>query len=282
MDWNYGSYGFLNYDMIAEKTLCINDLGLEFRHNEVYDYDNNKRNYSGYLFQYTLEGDGIYETQNENFLLAKGTAFFITFPEDSRYYLPQNKASGQYWAFFYLHFSGPAAHAFFRRIRDLKGPVFSLDLNSPPILQFLTLYESLIAGNQLERYKGSEWLYSFLITLLRHLENPADQIRNSYVNTAKNWMRNHFMKEINLETMCAELGVSFSHLSRQFHKESGITPIGYLTHIRLEHAMQLLLNTDLSILCISQECGFSNSNYFTKVFKKKLRITPSAYRNQHK
>lgn len=282
MSWNYGSYSFLNYDRIAVDTLSINDLGLELRQNEIYEYQNKNRDYSGFLFQYTLEGDGVYETPNERFILSKGSGFFITFPEDSHYYLPLDKAPNHYWVYFYIHFSGPAANAFFKRIKELKGPVFSLELNSPPILQFFSLYESLKTGSQLKRYKGSEWLYNFLVTLLRYLESPSNQIKHSYVTAAQNWMHEHFMEQINLETISTTLDVSFSHLSRQFHKELGITPIGYLTHIRVENAMQLLLNTNLTINNISKECGFSDCNYFTKVFKKKLQITPTEYRNQHK
>lgn len=282
MSWNYGSYGFLNFDTISEKTLCINDLGLENRYNEVYDYKNNKRDYSGYLFQYTLEGDGIYETPDETFLLSKGSAFLITFPEDSHYYLPPGKGTKYHWTYFYIHFSGPAAKPFYDRIRELKGPVFSLELNSPPIHSFLTLYDSLKDERQLTKYKGSEWLYNFLIALLRHLEFPPNQIRNSHVTAALDWMQTHYASPLNLETMCLELGVSLSHLSRQFHKEFGITLIAYLTQIRLEHAVQLLLNTDASIQEISADCGFSSSNYFTKIYKKVLHITPTQYRKQHK
>lgn len=278
----YGSYGFLNFDEIGEKTLYINDLGLEKRHNELYDYKNNSRDYSGYLFQYTIEGEGVYETPSERYVLSKGKAFFITFPEDSKYYLPLGKDTKQYWSYFYIHFSGPAAEPFYKRIREMKGPVFSMDQNSLPILNFFTLYDSLKSGIQMLKYKGSDWLFSFLVSLLSHLEFPPNQILNPHVTAALEWMQLHYSSPLNLGTMCLELGVSLPHLSRAFHKEFGITPITYLTRIRLEHAMQLLLNTDISIHKIAQECGFSNSNYFTKVYKKVLHTTPAQYRKQRK
>ncbi len=82
--------------------------------------------------------------------------------------------------------------------------------------------------------------------------------------------------------MSREIGVSLSHLSRQFHKEKGVTLIQYLTGIRLEHAMHLLINSELPIHMVAEECGFSNGNYFTKVYKKVFHITPEQYRRQHR
>ncbi|HWT74158.1 MAG TPA: AraC family transcriptional regulator [Mobilitalea sp.] len=276
-----GFFGFINIDVIAEQSLCIHDLGLELRQNEVYHYQNANRDYKGYLFQYTLEGYGIYETPGTSYRMSKGKAFFITFPDDSRYYLPTEQSESS-WKYFYIHFSGPAAEPFFRRIRELTGPMVTLELESPAIRLFFELYEVLKSGIQLERYRGSEWLYRFLTTLLRSIEFPADKKSSPHVTAAASWMQLNYAGALSLEAMSKEIGVSFSHLSRQFYKEKGLTPIQYLTQIRLEHAMQLLLGTDLTIQKIAEECGFSCGNYFSKVYKKVLHLTPEEYRKQHK
>lgn len=69
--------------------------------------------------------------------------------------------------------------------------------------------------------------------------------------------------------------------SRSFRREIGISPIEYLSNVRLEHAMQLLTTTNLSINEIAVLSGFSNGNYFAKVFKRKLGFTPSDYKRNH-
>lgn len=282
MRWKYGSYGFLNVDTISENTLCIHDLGIEKRQNEFYDYKNNNRDYSGYLFQYTLEGEGRYETPSESYVMKKDKAFFITFPEDSRYFLPKSNDPNAHWTYFYIHFSGPTAEPFYKRISELKGPVFSLEESSGPILSFFTLFDSLILDSPLPKYKGSEWLYHFLVILLRHLETPSNETLNPHVAAAIDWIHAHYHNPLSLEHMCLELDVTLPHLSRQFHKEIGISPISYLTQIRLEHAIQLLLNTNTSIEKIAMDCGFSSSNYFTKVYKKVMHTTPGLYRKQRR
>lgn len=282
MNWDTGFFGFINIDMIAEQSLCIHDLGLEIKQNEVYSYDNTNRDYKGYLFQYTLDGYGIYEAPDISHRMTKGKAFFITFPDDSRYYLPESDDPDHHWTYFYIHFSGPAAEPFFKRLKELTDSIIPLELESSAIRLFFELYEALKNGEQLERYKGSEWLYRFLISLLRCVEFPADKKNSPHVAAAVDWMQIHYNEAQSLDAMSKEIGVSFPHLSRLFYKEKGITPIQYLTQIRLEHAMQLLVNTNITIQKVAEECGFSSGNYFSKVYKKVLHATPEEYRRQHK
>lgn len=282
MSLETGYFGFLNMDCIAQQSLCINDLGLERRKDESYCYDNSARDYNGYLFQYTLDGCGIYESGGIQRSLVKGTAFFITFPEESRYYYSSAYTGENPWSFFYLHFSGPAAKPFFERIRELTGPVMELETDSLPVSLFFELYQTLNSGQPLIRYAGSEWLYRFLASLLRYIECPSARNTSTHISAAIEWMKNNFARQLNLAEMSQAIGVTYSHLNRQFYKEQGITPVQFLTHMRLEHGMQLLVNTDFSIEKIAGECGFSCANYFTKVFKRVLHTTPAQYRSQHK
>ena len=60
-DHSHESFGFLQSGTLADEPLVLLDFGLEVRQNETYYYDNAKRDYSGYLFQYTLNGQGIFE-----------------------------------------------------------------------------------------------------------------------------------------------------------------------------------------------------------------------------
>ncbi len=282
MSWITGNYGFISVDYISRESLCINDLGLEKRDNDNYFYNNASREYQGYLFQYTLDGYGIYEANEAKYKLTKGKAFFITFPEDSQYYFSSNDSENNSWTFFYIHFSGPAAAPFYNRIRELAGPILELEADSQPINMFFELYDILRSNKSPLRYMGNEWLYHFLIALLRHIEAPAHKQLSAPVAAAIQWMQKHYFEQLNLESMSREIGISYSHLTRQFYKEQGIKPIEYLTHIRLEHGMQLLLNTNMTIEQIAAACGFSCANYFTKVYKRYLNITPGDYRRQHR
>jgi AraC-like DNA-binding protein len=283
MQYQPGNFGFIPTDCIAKQSLSINDLGVEYRKSEDYRYENSSRGeYQGYVLQYTLDGYGIYENQGILYKLTKGKAFLIEFPEESQYYLPSDDSDENHWTFFYLHFSGPAVEPFFTRIRELSGPIIELGVDSLPISLFFELYEALHHQKQLERYIGSEWLYRFLISLLRNVEFPSTRKLSPHVASAIDWMKRNYTKQVNLEELHQEIGVSYSHLTRQFCKEQGISPVQFLTHIRLEQGMKLLLGTNLSIDEIAEACGFSSANYFIKVYKKVLHTTPGEYRRQRK
>lgn len=78
------------------------------------------------------------------------------------------------------------------------------------------------------------------------------------------------------------LNVSPSYLSTLFHKETGRTLTEYVNHKRIEFSIFLLNTTNMQIQLISQHCGFSDINYFIKIFKKYIGKTPTEYRNSIK
>ena len=122
-------------------------------------------------------------------------------------------------------------------------------------------------------------MYQFLTTLLREISAPASS--GSQITDAVNQINANYNTDISLSELSKNLRITSSQLSRLFHREIGISPIEYLTNVRLEHSMQLLTMTNLGINEIATLCGFANGNYFTKVFKKKLGFTPSKYRTNH-
>lgn len=94
-------------------------------------------------------------------------------------------------------------------------------------------------------------------------------------------LENNFSNDWKLDDLLKIAHMSRSNLMRVFRKATGQTPIEYLVRLRIQKAMELLSNTDLSITEIAMEIGFSDSNYFTRQFRKAAEETPSAYRKKH-
>ena len=65
---------------------------------------------------------------------------------------------------------------------------------------------------------------------------------------------------------------------KKFHEYLNMTPSQYLNKKKIDKAIELLLSTELSILNIAFECGFNNIEYFDKIFKKTMGLTPLRYR----
>lgn len=276
----YGNYGFANIDSFTTNLLHIYDFGVEHRKDENYDYNNAKRkDYDGYLLQYTLGGKGYIEMDGMTTELTSGKAFLIPFPHDSRYYL--GKEEGEEWNFCYVHFNGLIADTYYDYISKMQGNIVSVSENSQSIQTFMKEYQAVQNGKQHGQYNNSIFLYQFLMLFLQDLETPTHSIRIGCVDKAVDWMTQNFATQKNLSEMCMEIGVSLAHLTRQFHQQKGITPMHYLRNIRLEHSLVLLSSTVLTVEEIALECGFSSANYYTKVFRKSFGLTPTAYRMAH-
>ncbi len=84
--------------------------------------------------------------------------------------------------------------------------------------------------------------------------------------------------DLTLRTQADELGVNASYLSNLFKKEVGTTYTDYVNKKRVEYAEQLLKTTNDQIQIIAQQCGIFDLNYFSKLFKKYIGLTPIKYR----
>ena len=92
------------------------------------------------------------------------------------------------------------------------------------------------------------------------------------------YIQKHFSEMISLEDLAASANISRSEAGRCFQKYYADTPMSYLIRYRLQQAQKLLLTSTLSVKEISCQCGFSDSSYFVKVFRKHMKRTPAEYR----
>ena len=89
------------------------------------------------------------------------------------------------------------------------------------------------------------------------------------------------MKSITLTDMAKVCNLSVSHFSVLFHEFFRQTPLDYLNSYRIERACLILTNTDLPVTEVAYRCGFNDSAYFVKVFKKYKNSTPKKYRDAY-
>lgn len=107
----------------------------------------------------------------------------------------------------------------------------------------------------------------------KKLSGYSPVIRNLLIYLSANYTQNY-----SLHDLAEHSHISEEHLSRLFRKEVGTTLTTYIADLRSKKAAELLKTTQLSISEIAMYVGYSDSNYFVKVFKKRYGMTPSAYR----
>ena len=75
-----------------------------------------------------------------------------------------------------------------------------------------------------------------------------------------------------------ESNIGYSYFRKMFKKYTGVPPVQYHLDLKILRAKEMLLNTDRSIKEISYDLGFQSIYYFSRIFKSKLGVSPSAIR----
>lgn len=88
----------------------------------------------------------------------------------------------------------------------------------------------------------------------------------------------NYMEKITLEDLARKSHLSQRHFTRVFQECIGRSPIDHLMHVRCQKAADLLRATDRTVTDIAFESGFSDSNYFTRCFRKTRGMTPKQFR----
>jgi len=143
---------------------------------------------------------------------------------------------------------------------------------------------NIMSGLESQVNLSSLLVYLSHVTIKDFLSDTSIKNSVSYPDKLKkaiNYIVRHSNKQITLDELAEHCHVSKHQMIRYFKNFLGTTPINYITDYKIAKAKEMLFHqSPLSIKEISEELGFSNQYYFTKVFTKTTGETPSAYRHR--
>ncbi|MFA7189375.1 MAG: helix-turn-helix domain-containing protein [Sphaerochaetaceae bacterium] len=164
-----------------------------------------------------------------------------------------------------------------------------LQLSPSQMAEIMPMLDSIMAEtDSMEINAGSRAMafakmLQFLVFLFRTYENStaANPDHRKIMRLAEvfSYIESHLDSTITTEELMDKAAMSASTLNRYFKKATGLSPVEYQIHKRIELACMLMRSTDLSMMLISDRTGFSDSNYFTRTFRKVMGVTPSRYRS---
>ena len=126
---------------------------------------------------------------------------------------------------------------------------------------------------------------AFLVTLLSELHRPAvvSDARSPQVREAEKLVRTMLAEpELSVRGLAASVGCATDTLSRQFHRERGVTLTTWIARERVALAKDLLVDPRYNVAEVGWACGFSAASYFIRVFRKHTGMTPRAWRQAQK
>ena len=225
-----------------------------------------------YTLHYVLRGKGILYFRGKCYRIQSGQYFLLP-PNENIKYLPDKNDP---WKYFWFDFGGNLASAYFEEIYD-NSPIITHVPESESYSLFKRLFHEIAETGSVKYYSALSCFYSILNCLsedsLKHKKVP-------FVDNAKSFMElNYQSAEFNVDALCRMVHVSHSYLCKIFHREEGMTVKSYLNTLRMNEALRLLKNSELSVKEISFRVGFSDEVIFMKAFKKFYGKTPSEYRH---
>lgn len=145
--------------------------------------------------------------------------------------------------------------------------------------ELLSLYDSLK-----DESPNKEKIDTLITPLCDMLElayiKTQDELENqpSFCDELVQYLKKNHTENISSKNICRQFLCSRSKISHTFNKCMGMSIKQYINKLRIDDAKALLEHSDLAITEIAFSVGFSDSNYFTGIFKKNVGITPSEYR----
>jgi AraC family L-rhamnose operon transcriptional activator RhaR/AraC family L-rhamnose operon regulatory protein RhaS len=124
-------------------------------------------------------------------------------------------------------------------------------------------------------------LVTFLARCYNKTRNPTSKTLIRVGETIAH-MRRNISQAIVLEELVGIAGMSRTNYIRMFEAAMGTSPIKYLIGLRIQEASRLLRSTDRSITDIAFDIGFSDSNYFSRQFRKSHGQSPREYRKRYR
>ena len=161
--------------------------------------------------------------------------------------------------------------------------------NSHPIYSILCrcmneAYEEYLLKDVCYKLPIRANIYLMMSALLRYYCGSKNELEKIvYHNVLRlrpviNYVGGALGEKIRIEQLADMIMVSADYFTKMFKDSIGKTPVDYINGLRINKAMQLLIDEDISMAQISEAVGFCNANYFHKIFKQYMNMSPLAFR----
>jgi AraC-like DNA-binding protein len=122
-------------------------------------------------------------------------------------------------------------------------------------------------------------LYHFVATFLfpdKHINEKKR--RRDMIHEIILFMKSNISERLTIDDLAAQSNFCVSHFTSLFRKGTGMSPLDYFIHLKLQRACLLLHTTDNKISAIAAELGYDDPYYFSRLFKKYMKASPDHYR----
>ena len=238
-----------------------------------------RQNLNSFLFLVVLDGEGTLNYCGTRHRISAGDCALINC---ARPYSHESSATHP-WSLKWVHFNGLEASYYYDYFSSRENSYLFRPRSILPFTDVLDqLYLCQQNKNPLVELTSNKYLTDIITLCFTENESLKlgeytipDKLKQIHEYISENYFR-----KISLEDLADRFFISKFHLSREYKKIYGITLGNALTNLRLSHAKSMLRFSDDSVDTIALSCGFQDTGYFIKVFKKAENMTPLQYRKK--
>ena len=258
----YFSLGNKNSDAVSDKYLQINNCGF------CVDMDktvvNRPQGRTDHQLIYIKKGQMDFGGQ----LLGEGFVYLYKPHEPQRY-----RVAGPSTTFYWIHFTGSLPEELLPR----GGAVYW-----GPFPEFERFCKNFYLDHRLSAQPNIHYYEGLLICLMAQLTEARKPPKPHHrkLDAALLAMSENISLRLSNEALAQKCGLSKFYFIKLFREVTGVTPQQYYTQLVLETAKSLLESTDYTVGQIASLCGLEDPFYFSRLFKKHIGISPSAYRGR--
>lgn len=272
--YQYNNSYDLNDDYVTDNIMFhVNVVGNVFSETVFNTYRPIVRH--DYYLVYVCSGSYCIETQLGSFSM-KENEFIIISPNMSHHNIHAESNKLYYCC---MHFTGYAVNEILKSL-DLKpDTVYKSSKSSDSVEQrfnkiieefklYDTFYQTAAAGHAI----------SLLAYLSRSTSNPTHR---RMLRSSLSYISENINSDLYIEMLAQIENMSVQHYRQVFKEYTGVSPNQYIMNERLALGCEMLIHTSYSVSEIARHCGYSDSLYFSRIFKKRFGVSPLIYRKNN-
>lgn len=232
-----------------------------------------------YLIHHIVGGKGIYTVGGKSYKLKTGDTFLI-YPNTEITYIADAEEP---WSYYWIGFNGSDAERLVAQTDFTpESPIISADFGDELKNSIKAAYD--MSGrhtSDMLKMTGQLYITLGLIISRSRPKNGSGQSRaERCVRRAQTYMKFNYAMNIGIKDAADYAGVSRTTLYRAFIGVENISPVRYLTVLRMNAAKRLLESTALPVRTVARSVGFEDAMYFSRVFKNEEKLSPTEYRRR--
>ena len=239
-------------------------------------YGPNKRDY--YLLHFVASGKGTYKVGGKTFHLQKNEGFLIR-PNEETFYQADVEEP---WEYYFVAFHGTIAEKMVNAVDWIDGYVIRPQ-NYQSIRSIMRTIYSVKKPELWGEYMALGNLYMLWANLIKESNRKEAEVpsaQEDLLNKAIDYIKKNYERGIRVSDIADAISVHRVSLYRLFKECLNVSVEKYLQNYRMDKAVYLLQNTDLSVTEICARVGMFDYPHFCRQFKRHFGFTPSEYRKQ--